>query len=168
MTMMRITGSLAALLWLLCSFLPLPARSDVHAQAAAEPLVVIVGSATGIKDIPMALLRRAFQSEPAEYASGKRLIPFNLANTSPARVRFDRALLGLEPQDVARFWINRRIRGEGQPPRTVPSPELAVRVVASLPGAITYVSPSQVTTNVRVLTVDGKAHTAPDYPFGGP
>jgi hypothetical protein len=67
---------------------------------------------------------------------------------------------------VGRFWINRRIRDEGAPPRTLTSAELAVKVVASLPGSITYVSPSMVTPNVRVLTIDGKSPTQAGYPFG--
>lgn len=143
-----------------------PAQTQVHAQAA-QALVVIVGSTTGIKDISLALLRRAFQGEPAELASGKRLVPFNLSNGTPERTRFDRAVLGLEPQEVGRFWINRRIRDEGAPPRTLTSPELAVKVVASLPGAITYVSASAVTSNVRVITVDGKAAAQSGYALAG-
>ncbi len=159
--MTRITRILAALLFALS--LALPVQTGVHAQAV-QPLLVIVGSTSGIKDISMALLRRAFQGEVAELA-GKRLIPFNLPNGSAERTRFDRAVLGLEPQDVGRFWINRRIRDEGSPPRTLASVELAVKVVASLPGSISYVAPSKVTPNVRALTVDGKGPTDPGYPF---
>jgi len=160
--MIRTTRLSALLLLLVC--MVFPARPGAHAQAF-QPLLVIVGSKTGITDISLAVLRRAFQGEPAEHA-GKRLIPFNLPGGTPERTRFDRAVLGLEPQDVGRFWINRRIRDEGAPPRTLTSAELAVKVVASLPGSITYVSPSMVTPNVRVLTVDGKSPTQAGYPFG--
>lgn len=152
---------LAALSLLLLTLFA-PARSTVLAQASA-PLLVIVGNATNLKDIPLALLRRAFQGEPAEYTSGKRLVPFNQNSGVPERVRFDRAILGLEPEDVGRFWINRRIRDEGAPPRTLASIELAIKVVASLPGAITYVKQQALPSNVRVLTIDGKSAHQPGY-----
>jgi hypothetical protein len=132
-----------------------PGASQVHATSS-QTLLVIVGNATGMTDISLALLRRAFQNEPAQTPSGKRLVPFNHVSNSPERALFDRAVLGLEPDEVGRFWINRRIRDEGLPPRTLPSVDLAVRVVASFPGAITYVKSDTVTSGVRVLRVNGK------------
>jgi hypothetical protein len=151
---------LAALALLLAGLLPV--SQSAHA-ATAHTLLVIVGNATGMTDISLATLRRAFQNEPATTPSGKRLVPFNHVPGSAARTLFDRAVLGLEPDAVGRFWINRRIRDEGLPPHTVPSPELALRVVASLPGAITYVDSKTSTNGVRVLRVDGKLPNDPGY-----
>jgi hypothetical protein len=143
-----------------------PLRSP--ARADANPgLLVVVGNATGITDISLAMLRRAFQGEPALTPDGKRLVPLNHSVGSPERTLFDRNVLGLEPDEVGRFWINRRIRDEGLPPRTLPSPDLGVRVVASYPGAITYVNAKLVTAGVRVLRVDGKLPTDPGYLLGG-
>jgi hypothetical protein len=101
------------------------------------------------------------------------LVPLNHPVRTHERELFDRKVLGLEPGDVGRFWINRRIRDEGVPPRTVPSPQLAPRVVASYPGAIAYVSSSllakmAVSTQVRILSVDGKSPSDPGYLFSSP
>lgn len=123
---------------------------------AASPLVVIVASTLPISDIDTGLLRRAFQGEAAEYASGKRLIPINHPQNTPARDQFDLAVLGLKPDAVGRFWVDRRIRDQPGPPKTVPSIELALRLVMSLPGAITYVTPDLVNPKVKTLSVDGK------------
>jgi hypothetical protein len=158
--MRKIMHVLAALALLLAVLSPVGAQ--VHASTA-QTLLVIVGNATGMTDISLAMLRRAFQSEPAQSPSGKRLVPFNHALNSPERTLFDRAVLGLEPDEVGRFWINRRIRDEGLPPKTLPSMDLAVRVVASFPGAITYVKADTVTSGVRVLRVDGKLPGEPGY-----
>lgn len=141
-----------------------PVSESAHA-ATGHTLLVIVGNATGMADISLATLRSAFQSEPATTPSGKRLVPFNHMVGSPERTLFDRTVLGLEPDEVGRFWIKRRIRDEGLSPRTLPTPDLAVRVVASLPGAITYVSAKTATNGVRVLRVDGKLPTDPGYPL---
>ena len=132
-------------------------------RAAAKPLVVVVAATAAMKDISTANLRRAFQGMPTDFEGGKRFVPLNHPTGTPARVQFDRAVLGLEPDAVGAFWIDRRIRDESPPPRTVPSADLALRIVASLPGAITYAFPEQVTPAIRALTIDGKAAGAAGY-----
>lgn len=133
------------------------------ARAAEEPLLVIMATSTGVRDIDISTLRRVFLGLPTDYAAGKRFIPVNHPTGTPARVRFDRAVLGLEPGQVGAFWIDRRIRDEGMPPRTVPSAELALRVAASLPGAITYVAQDMLAAKVQALTIDGKSAKQPGY-----
>jgi hypothetical protein len=150
-------------LWLVV-FVPLPHAARAQ---AARPLLVIVAQATGLTDISAALLRRAFQGYPAEYQPGKRLLPLNHPINSPERQRFDRVVLGLNPDEVGRFWVDQRIRSAGQPPRTLPSPELAVRVVLSFAGAITYTTADMVKPGLNVLKIEGKAASDPSYMFAG-
>lgn len=152
--------SFLALALLLLAALPI-GRS--HVRAAGKPLVIVVSAVAAMKDISTATLRRAFQGMPTDFEGGKRFVPLNHPTGAPTRVQFDRAVLGLEPDAVGAFWIDRRIRDESPPPRTVPSPELALRIAGSLPGAITYVFPESVTAAVKVLTIDGKAAGAPGY-----
>ncbi|MDB4988724.1 MAG: hypothetical protein JWN04_3902 [Myxococcaceae bacterium] len=135
-----------------------------RARAAGKPLVVVVSASFAPKDIELATLRRAFSGHAADLA-GKRLIPINHPNGSALRVAFDKQVLGLEAADVGKFWIDKRIRDEGSPPKSVPSVELAVRVAASLPGAITYALLEQLSPSVKVLTIDGKAPTSAGYPL---
>ena len=143
----------------------LPAqRLGAHAQAH-DPLVVIVSLQTAMTDISLATLRRVFQGEATNATDGKRLIPMNSPLKSAERELFDRKVLGLEPAAVGRFWIDRRIRDEGLPPRTLPSVDLGVRVVASYPGAIAYVRASVAGKSVRILKVDGKSYSDPGYLF---
>lgn len=120
-------------------------------------LVVIVAAASPVKDISAANLRRAFLGEGLDSGGGKRFIPLNHPPGTPTRAAFDRAVLGLAPDQVGAFWIDRKIRDQSPPPRTAPSAELAARIAASLPGAITYVAPAMVNPSVKVLTIDGKA-----------
>jgi hypothetical protein len=123
-------------------------------KAAGEPILVIVGLSFPENDIELADLKSAFTGR-ATYRSGMRLIPLNYAVGNPQRVAFDRAILGLEPAEVGRFWVDRRIRDEGTPPKTVPSVDLAIRVAAALPGAVTYGTTAQLSAKVKALTVDG-------------
>jgi hypothetical protein len=147
-------------LWLtLFAFAPLSAS----VAQVRRPLIVIVGTATEFSDISLASLRNAFVGERVEYKPGKLLVPFNLPPGSAERTLFDSKVLGLAPNEVGRFWISRRIRDEGTPPRILPSRDMAVRVVASFAGAITYVNEGESTTGVHVLTIDGKAPNDPSY-----
>ena len=151
--MRRLVLMIPALALLAGMWLPGPSRANPGAQ---RPLVVIVGTSAGMSDISLALLRRTFQGEPAHTKTGKRLVPLNHQLGSKERVFFDRVVLGLEPSQVGQFWIDRRIRDQGVPPRTLPSPDFAVRVVVSYPGAITYVNAHAMPSSVQVLRVDGK------------
>ncbi len=162
---MRIITSLFVALTLLVSVL-MPLPSGAHAQTNPA-LAVVVGLKTNLTDISLSMLRRAFQGEVALTADGKRLVPLNHAVGSEERILFDQAVLGLSPTEVGRFWINRRIRDEAPPPRTLPSADLGVRVVASYPGAITYVNSSAVNANVRVVRVDGKLPGDAGYLLAG-
>lgn len=163
--MTRTLCQLSAFILLALSVL-LPAQPGARAQTI-RPLLVIISSATGLRDISSALLRRTFQGYPAEYQPGKRLVPLNHPNESPERRRFDLAVLGLTPAEVGRFWVDQRIRGSSQPPRTVPSGELAVRVAVSFAGAITYTVPELLKPGLTVLTIDGKAASDPRFMLAG-
>jgi hypothetical protein len=118
---------------------------------------------TSLHDISTAQLRSAFLGDATEYAAGKRLIPINQPLNSAQRVSFDRALLNLKPHEVGPFWVDRRIRDQSGPPKTAPSADLALRLVMSLVGAVSYVYADQLNDKVRALTIDGKTSAASGY-----
>ena len=130
-----------------------------HAAAQPTPapdsIVMIIAASTEISDIPADLLRTAFRGLPAQH-HGVRLIPFNAPPGAPMRVRVDRLLLGLEPENVGSFWVDQRVRDGRTPPRTAPTIELALRVVAHLPGAVAYVPATALGDKVRALKIDGR------------
>jgi hypothetical protein len=136
----------------------------IHVGAAGKPLIVVVAAASTVKDISMGELRRAFLGE-AVTVGGKRLIPINHPLATPARDQFDKIVLGLKPDEVGRFWVDRSIRAQSPPPKTVQSPELAVRIAMSLPGAITYTTPDNLNDKLRAVTIDGKAVGQSGYPL---
>jgi len=133
-----------------------------RADAADVPLAVIVGEATPLTDVSKSTLRRAFLSEPTVEA-GVKLLPLNHNPGTSERSRFDSAILGLQPDDMSRFWIDQRIRGQGSPPRAIPSVPLLGKLLAHLPGAISYVKATEIPAGVKVLTVDGRKPGQPGY-----
>ena len=144
----------------LCGF---GARADTPTPAATPPtLVLITAKSLGVSDISSALLRHVYGGNHA-LLGGRRLIPLNYAPESPLRRRFDHIVLELEPSEVGRYWIDRRIRGQGLAPRTLPSPEVARVVVTRLPGSICYVPAELLDGTVAALSIDGKPYTDASY-----
>jgi hypothetical protein len=130
-------------------------------RAADPPLVVIVAAASPMQNISRGNLRRLFLGEPTSGPTGK-LIPLNQPPASLARTQFDRIVLGLEPDAVARFWIDQRIRGLGGAPRAI-QPGMLVRVVPQLAGTIGYIRVTELGPGIKALTIDGKKPGDPGY-----
>lgn len=92
-----------------------------------------------------------FTTRRQSWSGGKRVVPFNFPAKHDLRIAFDKSVLHMEPDDVARYWIDRRIRGGNSPPKQVGSAQLIVRLVEKLDGAIAYVPTSVLTPKVRVV-----------------
>jgi ABC-type phosphate transport system substrate-binding protein len=120
-------------------------------SAQDEDLAVIVNPGTRVHELSADQLTAIFTMSQREWPGGETIIPFNHEPGGALRTIFDRAVLGMKPDEAARFWIDRRIRGEGGAPRKVPSVALMLRVVAKLPNSIGYVPWSLVTNDVHVV-----------------
>ena len=142
--------------------LVLMAQASAQVARPRKPLVVIVAANSKLRDISHALLRRIFLGEAAEQ-QGLRWVPFNYPPDDPLRIAFDQQAFDLSPAAVGRYWVDRRIRGQGMPPRALASQTLLRAVVARLPGAIGYVTSDQLNQSVRALTIDGIAYDRPNY-----
>lgn len=127
------------------------ATSPRHGSAGTEDLVVIAHKATSIAVASRDDLRPVFQTKTTKWPDGSAVKPFNLPDGSPQRVEFDQAVLGLDADRAARYWIDRKIRGGERPPTTAPSAALMLRLVAATPGGVGYVPASLVNDTVKVV-----------------
>lgn len=118
---------------------------------ASAGLVVIVHPANSVTSSTMAELEAIFTTRKQNWSHGGRIQPFNFPPKHPIRVAFDQEVLGMDPDEVARYWIDRKVRGGHRPPRQVPSAALMVRIVASLEGAVGYAKESDVNSSVKIL-----------------
>jgi ABC-type phosphate transport system substrate-binding protein len=135
--------------------------SAVDALAAGEPIAVVMSSNSHQRGLSSDKLRRVFLALPTDDDDGHRFVPINLAQSSGVRERFDRNVLSMAPTEIARYWIDQRLRGN-KPPRSASSLDLCRRAVQELPGAISYLPLSQVGT-LKVLAIDGRVPTESAY-----
>jgi len=128
-------------------------------------LVVVVARNSALQDLSLAALKRIFTNEGDRDPTGQRYVPFNHPPHTADRVAFDEVVLGMSADEVSQFWIERKIRGLPGPPRSVDSLSLLLRLIARLPGAISYARPSQLAGDVRAIRINGKLPSDAGYPL---
>lgn len=120
-------------------------------EAGGEVLAVIVNKSNPASSLSQNELRPIFQTTKKVWSSGEDAMPINLPEDSPLRNYFDQAVLGLDPERVARYWTDRKVRGGARPPVRVPSTAAVLRAVSTKPGAVGYVRLSEVNNSVKVV-----------------
>ncbi|MEO8904793.1 MAG: hypothetical protein ABI488_20410 [Polyangiaceae bacterium] len=161
----RRLGALLALSLAVLLLLLLPNAERIARASDRVVLAVVVAHSSSVQDLRLSELKRIFTNEGDSDSSGQRYVPFNHPPHTTDRVAFDKIVLGMSPDDVSQFWIERKIRGLPGPPRSVDSLSLLLRLIARLPGGIGYARPSQLSSDVRVVRVNGKLPNDPDYPL---
>ncbi|MBN1605984.1 MAG: hypothetical protein JW940_05095 [Polyangiaceae bacterium] len=141
------------------------AAPAVSEGAEEHALAVVVAKAFPADNLSFGDLKHLYMGNPV-YVGGKKLIPVTQPVRASARVAFDQSVLGMSPEAAARYWIDRRIRGQSGPPKAVDPPELLVKVVSKVDGAIGYVRPGVVSGDVKVVRIDGKRPSDPGYRVG--
>ncbi|MDQ2645603.1 MAG: hypothetical protein M3020_17430 [Myxococcota bacterium] len=134
-------------------------------EPAEQELAVVVAKTSPIEELSFFELRRLYLGEDLRGPGGKKLIPLNRDSKSPERVGFDRSVLGLSPEAAARYWIDRRIRGQSGPPKVVEPATVLQRVVARVPFTVTYVRRGEVSAELKIIRIDGKRPGDSGYPI---
>ena len=158
----RVLLELAIVLPGLCA---LPAIERTARAAERVTLAVFVAKDSTVQNLKMTELRRIFTNADDSGFSRQRSVPFNHTARSSDRVGFDQTVLHMTPEEVSRFWIDRKIRGLPGPPRAVDSLSQLLRLVSHTSGGIGYARPNQLTNDVRVLRIDGKLPSEAGYPL---
>lgn len=151
---------LAAVTALVIASAPLgPGAARGQSTAQARPILVIVPASSTMDSVSLDTLRRIFRGDEPE------LRPLNLPPGSDERIGFDRAVLGLTPEEAARFWIDRKIRGQRGSPKVIPNGRLLARIVARIPGSIGYLVDGPLPPGVKVVRIGGLPPGHPRYPL---
>ena len=135
-----------------------------RAQPGAPSLAIVVAKSSPIQQLTQFELKKLYLGSIITDAAGERIIPFNQTPNAPDRVLFEDRVLGMTPEEVARYWIERKIRGQGGAPKAVSPADLLQKVVSRLEHSVAYVRADQVLPDVRVIAIDG--HLPGDGAYG--
>ncbi|HEX2734556.1 MAG TPA: twin-arginine translocation signal domain-containing protein [Polyangiaceae bacterium] len=138
--------------------------NDANAAPVGDPLAIIVAKESALNDLTLYELKRLYSGDKTQGPDGTDLIPLNRSPAAPERIGFDRSVLGMSQEEVARYWIDRRIRGQGAAPKSVDPAAVAQRIVTKLNGSIAYVNAKEVIPQVKMVRIDGKLPGQPGYP----
>jgi len=117
------------------------------------------------RDLPVANLslyemRRVFLGETRYWKSNMPVVLIVPAAGTRERDVLLHTVYHMTEAQYKQYWIGRILRGDAiSAPKTAESASMARELVASVPGCITVMNPSDVNahSNVRVLTIDGKS-----------
>ncbi len=118
---------------------------------ATSKIAIVVHPSNDVGALGLGELEAIFTTRRLYWPNGRAIAAYNLPTKHTLRVALDRSVLRLEPDQVARFWIDRRVRGGHAPPRQAPNVDVMRRVVASLETGIGYLPTSDVTRDVKVI-----------------
>ena len=106
--------------------------------AAEDIILVVVHPENPVKVMEQSDLRPIVRTEKITWDDGSTIQPINLPESDLTRHGFDSAVLGLDPERVARFWVDRKIRGGNRPPMKAPNPSVVLLAVSKKKDAIGY------------------------------
>ena len=124
-----------------------------HASTQIIPFVVIVNNANPVKSLTPAELRRIFMKESRMWPHGEPMVPVDWDSTHYLRSVFSRDALDRTVREMQEYWVQQSMTRGLTPPSTQRSARAVLRFVASVPGAISYVPPSEVDETVRVVPI---------------
>ena len=123
---------------------------------AAQPaFVIVVNKENPITSITIVELQRIFRKQTRMWPHAESIVPVDWVATSELREQFCRQVLGRSVREMADFWVQQSITQGLAPPSTQRSARSVLRFVASVPGAISYVAPSDVDDSVKAIKLVG-------------
>jgi hypothetical protein len=130
-------------------------QRPARAAQGADSLAIVVAKDSPIQELSRFELKKLYLGANITNSSGQRIVPFNHPPNAPDRVLFEQRVLGMTPDEVARHWIDHRIRGGGSAPKVISPAELLQKVVSRMPHSVAYVRVANVQADVRVIAIDG-------------
>jgi ABC-type phosphate transport system substrate-binding protein len=128
------------------------ARSEAATPEATIKIVVHPGVPG--KSVKKSQLREIFLRRADKWGDGTPIKPVDQISNSPARVAFNRGVLGFSVLDVQQYWVSQISKGRTPPP-VMKAEDQVIAFVAANSGAIGYVSDgTSIPDTVRVLEIE--------------
>ncbi|MBK8480635.1 MAG: hypothetical protein IPL40_05610 [Proteobacteria bacterium] len=154
-----------ALLALTLALAALAGARNAAATAEGGAIAVIVHPDNPLTRISLTELRAILLRQKDRWPNGNPIRILNWEANSATRVAVDQAVLKMSPERVAAYWVDRRIRGLGTPPRSINSAQLIEGIVERNTDFISYLPAHQAGARVKTLIIDGKQPGETLYPI---
>ncbi|HUP41481.1 MAG TPA: hypothetical protein VM115_15255 [Vicinamibacterales bacterium] len=119
----------------------------------APAFVIIVNKANPVKTLPTVELRRIFMKQSRMWPHAEPMVPVDWESTADIRQVFSKQVLNRSVREMAEYWVQQSMTQGISPPSTQRSARAVLRFVASVPGAISYVSQADIDDTVTVISI---------------
>ncbi len=133
------------------------------AEAASDPIVVIVNVANPVDNLSTSELKKLFLSDRSRWDTGKAVAPVMIAPGAPERTAFLKAVCGMNDSDFGKYFLQAAFTGKSATaPKEMSSYAGLKTFVANSPGAIGFVKAGDFHGDgsdggVKAVKVDGAA-----------
>ncbi len=160
-------GSALAFALAVIAYLVLPGTSALAQEAVrSSPIAIVVHKDTDVENLSLAELRNIFLANQQFWSNRKRIVLLVRAPKSEERDFVLNTIYQMDEAQFRQYWIAKMFRAEvPRGPKIVFSTNMMLELVIAIPGSISFVSADEVTDDVRVIRVDGKLPSDPDYPL---
>lgn len=151
----------AAVLWLTVAAHP--------AQAAGDPIVIIVNATNPVDNLAVGELKKLFMSDRSKWDTGKSVAPVMVVAGAPERTAFLKAVCGMSDADFTKYFMQAAFAGKSAtPPKEVGSAAAVKAFVGGSPGGIGFVKAGDFhgdgsDGSVKAVKIEGAAASDSGY-----
>lgn len=136
------------------------------ARGQDVPVAIVVHPESRVDNVTFDELRRIFTAQQQFWGDKSRITLLVRAPVAHERAVVLNKIYGMSEDQFRQFWIGKMFRADvASGPKIVYSSEMARELVAAIPGAITFLPLDAVTTDLKVLRIDGRLPAEAGYPL---
>lgn len=140
------------------------ANASPAAAPAPQAIAIVVNPHTQASDVTFAELRRLFMGDQQYWKDHSKVTLLVRAPTARERSIVLEKIYHMDEDKFHEYWIGKMFRAEvAGGPKIVYSTDMALNLISAIKGSITFVPASAVTSEVKVLRIDGKLPSDPGY-----
>jgi ABC-type phosphate transport system substrate-binding protein len=138
----------------------------LQAQATPGDIAIVVNSEVPINNLSFDDLRKLVLGDKQYWAGSLRVTLLLRAPVAREREVVLRRVYDMNEAQFRQYWIGKVFRAEtATGPKIVYSNDMAVSLLASLPGSMAFIDSDEVPRNMKVLHIDGKLPGQQGYPL---
>ena len=138
----------------------------VAQTSRGSDIAIVVHADTPVTNLTLAEVRKIFRGERQYWASRLPVVLMVRAPVARERDVVLKIIYQMTEAQFRQFWVAKIFRAESvSAPKLFYSNDIANQLVASLPGAISFIDARQVGPGVKVLRVDGHLPGEAGYPL---
>lgn len=136
------------------------------ADAQVRPVAIVVNPATAVNDLSLLELRNVFLGERQFWNDGSRIVLLVRAPVAYERDVVLNKIYRMDESQFRQYWIAKVFRAEvSSGPKIVYGNDMTRQLVSALPGAVGFISATDVSPEMKVVRINGKLPGDPDYPL---